>query len=239
MAASTAQREARAGREESILAHAQHFLLRDGFHGLNLDAVARASHCAKGTIYLHFTSKEDLTLAVATRALRERADLFERAIQFQGLSRERARAIGFACCHFAVNYPDYFHTELMLKSNSFWEKATQDRQRDHSLQSGRCFRILNGIVLEAVAAGDLSVARMPSEHIAFAMAAVTMGSHIMAQVPELCFAAGIQNAIGVVRQNQDVMLDGFGWKPLLADYDYAGTDRRIRAEIFPEATWQG
>ncbi len=43
-----------------------------------------------------------------------------------------------------------------------------------------------------------------------------------------------------MRQNQDLMCDSMGWKPLLKDWDYAATDLRvrneIRDEIFPEAT---
>jgi AcrR family transcriptional regulator len=231
------RQDARAEREELILARARLLLMEEGFHGLNLDAVAKAADCAKGTLYLHFSSKEDLALAVATRALRERADLFERATKFQGLTRERARAIGFACCQFVVSHPDYFHVELMLKSSSFWEKASPERQRAHGMQSGRCFRAMSGIVLSAIEAGDLPRGPIPPEQIAFGMAAVTMGSHIMSQVPELCLFAGIEDPVTVVRQNQDAMLDGFGWKPLRADYDYAATDQRIRREIFPEATW--
>jgi hypothetical protein len=51
---------------------------------------------------------------------------------------------------------------------------------------------------------------------------------------------GIENPIASMRQNQDLMCDSMGWKPLLKDWDYAATDLRvrneIRDEIFPEAT---
>jgi hypothetical protein len=35
----------------------------------------------------------------------------------------------------------------------------------------------------------------------------------------------------------DVLLDGLGWKPLSSKWDYDAVDRRIKKEIFPEATW--
>src|SRR5262249_1429240 len=79
----------RAAREELILDHAQKILLRDGFQNLNLDELAEAVEYSKGTLYLHFKTKEDIALAVVTRAQKERADLFERALGFQGRSRER------------------------------------------------------------------------------------------------------------------------------------------------------
>ncbi|MCU0795117.1 MAG: TetR/AcrR family transcriptional regulator [Akkermansiaceae bacterium] len=227
----------RKAREELIVDHARRLLLSHGFQGFSLDDLARSIEYSKGTIYQHFESKEDLALAVATSALKERADLFERAARFQGKSRERARAIGFACCHFMVAYPDYFHVEMMMKSQSFWEKASEERRRQNAMQAGRTFRSMLEVVHAGFEAGDLSRERLSAEEIAIAMASVTVGSHIMSHVPEMRLLAGIDDSIRIVRQNQDLLLDGMGWKSLLADFDYAATDLRIRSEIFPEATW--
>ena len=226
----------RAERENLILDHAQRMLVRDGFQNLNLDELATAVEYSKGTIYLHFESKEDLALGVATRAARERANLFERASQFKGRTRERMRAIGFACCQFAVSHRDYFHVEMMLKSESFWDRASEERRRMHGVQTARLFHATNAIVVEAIAAGDLPAATRAPE-VTLSLFAVTIGSHIIAQQPEVQVLAGIEDPIAVVRLNQDRVCDGWGWKPLLAEADYAAVDRRIRREIFPEATW--
>jgi AcrR family transcriptional regulator len=227
----------RKAREELIVEHATRLLINQGFQGFSLDDLAKSIEYSKGTIYLHFESKEDLALAVATAALKERADLFERAVRFNGKSRERARAIGFACCHFMVAYPEFFSVEMMMKSQSFWEKASEARRQANSMQAGRTFRAMMEVVHAGFESGDLPRGRMPAEHIAIAMASVTVGSHIMSQVPEMRLLAGIDDSIRIVRQNQDLLLDGMKWTHLLADYDYEATDRRIRDEIFPEATW--
>jgi hypothetical protein len=78
---------------------------------------------------------------------------------------------------------------------------------------------------------------MTSESVAFALIAVTVGSHIMSLEPAMKLVAGIDDPIRTVRQNQDLMCDGLGWRPLLADWDYSATDARLRREIFPTATW--
>jgi AcrR family transcriptional regulator len=235
-ATQTRKERERAAREELILTHARRLLLRDGFQNFNLDELAQAIEYSKGTIYLHFETKEDLALAVATQALKERADLFERAAKFTGRTRERVRAIGFACCQFAVAHRDYFGIELMLKSTSFWEKTSAERRRLHGLQAGRMFHTTNGIVLDAQRAGDLSYDVRPQD-VTLSLIAITMGSHIVAMQPDLQMLGGIEDPICVVRRNQDLVCDGWGWKPLLKDWDYLATDRRIKAEIFPEANW--
>lgn len=220
-----------------ILDHAQKVLLKAGFQNLNLDDLAESVEYSKGTLYLHFKTKEDIALAVVTRALRERADFFERALDFKGASRERIRAVGFACCHFASVYPDYFNVELMLKSHSFWERADRERQDAYGMQGARCFRVVHRIVTEAIQAGDLSQGDLNPERIVVAIAAMAMGSHCMMRSNNALLLAGISNPLQMVCQNVDVVLDGLGWKPLSTHFDFAAVDRRIKQELYPDATW--
>ena len=227
----------RAAREELILDHAQRILLRDGFQNLNLDVLAEAIEYSKGTLYLHFKTKEDIALAVVTRALKERADLFERALQFQGRSRERVRAIGFACCHFAKVYPDYYNVEMMLKSHSFWEKADEARQHQYGMQGGRCFRTMHRVVTEGLQSADLPPSKLSPEQIVFSIAATAVGSHIMGLNTHATMMAGIEDPLKALCTNVDILLDGLAWKPLSGEWDYDATDRRIKKEVFPEATW--
>ena len=234
--AKTRKDREKAEREELIITHAGRLLVRDGYQNLNLDVLAEAVEYSKGTLYLHFKTKEDLVLAVATRALRERADLFERASRFSGRSRERIRAIGFACCQFALLHRDYFSIEMTLKSISFWENASEEQRRQHGVQSGRVFHAIHAIVQEAVLAGDLPRGIKPQD-VVLSLISVTIGSHIAATQPELQMLCAVENPIVAVRCNQDLIIDGLGWKPLLKDWDYAATDRRIKLEIFPEASW--
>lgn len=226
----------RAAREELILDHAKQVLLRDGYQDLNLGDLAKAIEYSKGAIYLHFDTKEDLALAVLTRALKGRADMFERAAGFKGRARERARAIGVACCQFAIANRDYFSVEMMLKSASFWEKASEERRRQHNLHAGRCFRAMDAIVQDAIREGDLPAA-VRSGHVVFSFIAVTIGSHIASANPDIQFYCGIDDPIESARRHYDLLCDGWQWKPLTREWGYTVTDRRIREEIFPEATW--
>ena len=227
----------RAAREELILDHAQRMLLKDGFQNLNLDELAEAVEYSKGTLYLHFKTKEDIALAVVTRAQKERADFFERAVKFSGRSRERVRAIGFACCHFANVYPDYYNVEMMLKSLSFWEKADEARQHQYGMQGGRCFRAIHGLVTEGSRVGDLPKGKLSAERIVFAIASTAIGSHIMSRNNHALMLAGIDDPLRALCDNVNVLLDGLSWKPLSSEVDYDAVDRRIKKEIFPEATW--
>src|SRR5579864_2534875 len=227
----------RAAREELILDHAQRMLLKDGFQNLNLDELAEAVEYSKGTLYLHFKTKEDIALAVVTRAQKERAELFERAAKFQGRSRERISAIGFACCHFANVYPDYYNVEMMLKSLSFWEKADEIRQHQYAMQGGRCFRAIHGLITDGLKDGELPKGNLSPERIVFAIASTAIGSHIMSRNSHALVLAGIDDPLRALCDNVNVLLDGLAWKPLSSEVDHHTVNRRIKKEIFPEATW--
>lgn len=226
----------KAAREELILDHASRLFIRDGFQKLNLDELARAIEYSKGTIYLHFESKEDLVLGIATRIVRERANLFERASKFTGKTRERMRAIGVACCQFALLHRDYFNLEMMLKSTSFWENASAERRRLHGVQAGRLFLCINSIVQEAVSCGDLPAGTLPQD-VTLSLISITLGSHVATMQPDIQMLCAIEDPIAALRRHQNVLLDGWRWTPLLNDWDYAQTDRRIQGDIFPEASW--
>lgn len=226
----------RANREELILEHARRLLVRNGFQDLNLDELAQAIEYSKGTIYLHFKTKEDLVLAVATKSLSKRAELFERAAKFEGATRERIRAIGFACCQFAVDHKDYFNLEMVLKAPSFWEKASEEGRRLHGLQASRAVHTVSSIIVDAIRVGDLPPGTR-AQDVVFSLISVTMGSHLAGMQPDIQMLCGVEDPIGVVRRNQDLICDGWGWKPLLKEMDATTVDKRIRKEVFPEASW--
>jgi AcrR family transcriptional regulator len=227
----TRKERERVSREKLIVSSALEQIRERGVQDLNIDELARSVEYSKGTVYLHFTSKEDILLAAATAILRQRAALFEKAITFVGSSRERARCIGFACCHFMVDHPDYFRLEMALKDPSYWEKASQKRREEHGFEGARVVRSMLTVVNSGVEAGDLPKGINQGD-VVFGLAAVTMGSHLMAQIADFRMLTGVDDPVRIVRYNQDVYLDGLNWKALSSEFDYNKTDERIRKEIF-------
>jgi TetR/AcrR family transcriptional regulator, fatty acid metabolism regulator protein len=58
-------------RERLILQAAQELLMERGFHDMSMDDVALRVGIAKGTVYLHFPSKDELLLAVLSHSMEE------------------------------------------------------------------------------------------------------------------------------------------------------------------------
>jgi AcrR family transcriptional regulator len=103
------------GREGRILEVARSMIVQDGYHGLSMDRIADALEYSKGTIYQHFSCKEDILMALVNQAVDRRLDLFRRAAEVRARSRERMAAIGASCEVFFELYPDHFHIEHLIR----------------------------------------------------------------------------------------------------------------------------
>lgn len=233
------QRE-RLQREELILDHAFEMVVREGYLGLNLDRLAEAVEYSKGTLYQHFSSKEDILLALTVRTMRTRADLFARGASVTGGSREKLAGVGFADRLFVQLYPGHFGVEHVVKANSIWERASQERQEQLQGQELRCKQVVTQLVEAAVDAGDLDLPRELAPEITFGLWSMAVGAHSILRCPA---AAQVETGgpapdLAMLERNQHRYLDGLGWRPLFADHDWGISLRRLEQEVFPREMLQ-
>ncbi|MDA7561746.1 TetR/AcrR family transcriptional regulator [Alphaproteobacteria bacterium] len=90
---------AKLAREDSILTAAEILLRESGYDAMTMQAVATAAGLAKGTLYLYFTSRESLVLAVHDR-------LFDRWIDRFAVYQPELTGFDGFCHDFARHYAD-------------------------------------------------------------------------------------------------------------------------------------
>ncbi len=220
-------------RESHLLDVAREMLVAQGYAGLSLERLADATNYSKGTIYIHFKTKEDLVTALASQTMEQRASLFDRACRFQGGSRERMLGIGFADELFARLYPQAFRSELIIKMADLEDRASDERKDVLRAQEKRCIGLTLRPIEEGVAAGDLSSSVVVPQ-IMIAVMTMCIGTHTAVTNfgPVLARIDGPE-PFSMLRDNIQILLDGFGWKPLSSERDHAQTYRRIATEVFP------
>jgi len=217
-------------REDMILDVSRKMLAKTGFQGFRLDDLAHAIEYSKGTLYQHFSTKEDLMLAVCTKSLGMRSALFQRVKTFEGSSREKICALGLVDQYFVKHFPEYFDLDQMIKAMSFWDKTSQARRDEHIQVGTSCFQTMFSIVDDAKKNGDLPK-NAKSNEIAFAIVSVTIGSHLTLRNPGMTLVAGIKPSFDVLQRHQHALLDGFGWKPLFSDWDWKKSYKRIVKDL--------
>ena len=80
-------------REALILQVAEEVLMEKGYYETSIDEIAARVGIAKGTVYLHFQSKEDLFAAIFERDMQNIMDLVEETISTDTSAHARMEAI--------------------------------------------------------------------------------------------------------------------------------------------------
>lgn len=233
MGSSLRKQRERKQREQLILDSALHVLIKDGYLALNMDRIAEAIEYSKGTVYQHFTCKEDVLAAMVLQTIGKRAELFNRAATFQGNPRERLLAISVAEDIFFDLYPDHIRALQIVRVSSILKKASVERQLALRSVETRNLDLVTGMIRDAISRGDLAVSdgAHPVE-LAFGLWGMIFGSRAIMTSDIDLDEIGIPDPSGSLRRNLNAMLDGFGWKPLSTEFDYGPVRERVRTELF-------
>jgi AcrR family transcriptional regulator len=227
------QREIR-GRETRILKIARDMIVQDGYHGLNMDRVADEMQLSKGTIYNHFSCKEEIIIALAIESAEKRREMFQRAAEFHGCSRFRMLAIAQADTLFFEKYPQHFEFERMLRIDSILQKTSEKRRLVMQMCESNCMAIVGGIVRDAVASSDLHLPTgLNVEEFVFGMWSLHYGSQTIVASSEDLAGIGVKNPMRAIATHVATLMDGFGWKPNSDSFDVDEVIERIRLEVFP------
>ena len=222
-------------RESRILEVARPMVVREGYHGLNMDRIAEEVQYSKGTIYNHFSCKEEIIIALAIQNVSKRTELFQRAAQFKGCTRHRMVAIGQAAEKFVRDYPDYFQFEQILQLASVREKTSEKRQAVIRGCEMQCMSIVAGIVRDAIAAEDLELpSGFSPEKLVFGLWSLTSGAYSIVFNSDSLEQMGLDDPFETVREHTEALLDGYGWSPRSNEYDSEKVLKRIRKEVFSD-----
>ncbi|MDF1742718.1 MAG: TetR/AcrR family transcriptional regulator [Gimesia sp.] len=220
-------------REAIILECARPMFIEGGYNGLNMDRLTSMLEYSKGTIYNHFSCKEEIIITLAIQTLEKRLAMFEKASLFQGTSRERIAAIGTAAELFVKLYPDHFRVEQTIRLDSIWDKTSEERRQVMSNCERRCIGLVSGVVRDGIASGDLNLNDSATpEEIVFGLWSLSFGGYSIISTSNSLQELGISEPFQMLRHNYSRFLDGIQWKPLSSEVDYDAVFERVSEEVF-------
>src|SRR5712691_10474684 len=83
----------RGEREALILQAAEEVLMEKGYYETSIDEIAARVGIAKGTVYLHFPSKEDLVIAIFERDMQQLLQYIDTTMSSASTCRGKIEAI--------------------------------------------------------------------------------------------------------------------------------------------------
>lgn len=225
----TQERKARefAAREELFLDTARQLMLSDGLLSLQMAKVAEACDYATGTLYQHFSSKEDLLLALSTRLSGERVELFCRAAEHEGSTRDRMFALSVADVLFAQQCPEHFRLAQYVFTEAVWSTTSESR-RHAALERSQpmCDRV-RSIIEQAVAEGDLPDRGLRNLDLGVGPWTLCLGMHTLVHADGLLAFYDVKQPYRLLLKHIEFLLDGLAWQPLAGDI----TDEHVAAKV--------
>lgn len=227
-----------AEREQLFVDAARELIRQDGLLNLQMSRIAEKCEYAVGTLYQHFASKEDLLVALVTQTARQHVDLFGRICAWKSSTRNRMFGIGVADMMFVARNPEHFRIAQYALCEVVWNAASAAR-RDEMLEVCKPMGgTVVSIVDDAVANGDLVLNGRSSSEIATGLWALTEGFHSLSHAEGVLEQFSITEPYRVMFSQQQHLLNGLGWRPLMDANDDLALDaliKKIGKEVFDEA----
>ena len=99
-----------------------------GFEDATMDDIANEAEFAKGTIYLYFQSKEELYVAIISRALSCILDMFHNHVNDTISGLEKIEKLGKVLYDFNEKYPNYFEAFSVAHSIKIKDKLDKESE---------------------------------------------------------------------------------------------------------------
>ena len=229
----------KADREQELLDLAISIINEEGFAALSLEKLTAKSKYSKGTIYNHFTSKEDCLLSLSIRAVGSIMELFYRAIVFDGSLREKAVAIHYAYQLYARLEPTLFMAVLSSKAPGMREKVLPEKLAILDSHEDTINKFSDQMFRSAITNGDLELpSHLSIETLYFSNWAMSFGTNMLVMNAPESQLVNRLNSNTLVLQNISILMDGMNWKPLSKDWNYQKTWQRVEKEIFAKEVAQ-
>ncbi len=223
-----------AARESLFLEKARDLIREEGLLTLQMARLARACDYATGTLYHHFSSKEDLLVALATQRLREHCELFCKVAVWPADTRERMFALTVADEYFSRRHPTYTRLMQYVFTEVVWETASERRRAALTDELKPVVRAISGVVDEAVASGDVKPGVLSTHELMLGPWAVCHGMQSLLQTRGLLDQLSIDAPRRSVYVHSQLLLNGLGWQPLFDAADQGALDalvKRIEKEL--------
>ncbi|WP_067581696.1 TetR/AcrR family transcriptional regulator [Endozoicomonas ascidiicola] len=117
----------RAQRESDIIQSTLELLKQKGFMELKMSEVAKHAQYSMGTVYSHFSSKEDLLLGCATSVAGQAEATFQKILTSAIAPTERLLTLIIANWLSDARDPHYFFLRQLAMNPDIWTRASEKR----------------------------------------------------------------------------------------------------------------
>lgn len=205
----------RALREQLFLDKAAELIAKEGILQLQMAPLAKACDYATGTLYQHFSSKEDLLVALVGRNSCHQLRFFQGIVALEINSREKMLALSVAAKMNQQHYPSHAGLEQYAFTEAVWQNASATRRQAILANCKPLADLVSGIVQQAINDNELPNQNCDAFSLSVAPWALCIGSHALEQTEGLLEAFGGNKDPLLRYRHLHMLLNGMQWQPLM------------------------
>lgn len=137
-------------RREAIIRAAEKLFIKKGFEGAIMDEIADKCDLSKGALYLYFSTKEKLYLAIVHRAITEMLELLKSMQEGVTSPIERLRKVGDAYLRFYETHPDHFMILLRTAEHTHKHRVTDPELRVIYEKHTEVWTLITAIIADGI-----------------------------------------------------------------------------------------
>jgi AcrR family transcriptional regulator len=221
-------------REQEMLECAKEIIRSEGEAALTIDKLVKKLPYSKGTVYNHFTSKEDIVLALCNGHMEHMASVVIRALAFNGNSREKALAVHVGSLLNSQANPQDFMIGVTVKTAGCTAKASEIRRQQYQQTEVALLSPLFAHFQASVDAGECELpVDMQIEQLIFSCWSTDFGTQVLLMGDnDTCSLRSKLSAERELVNSINLIHDGMGWQPLSKHFDWKTSVQRMKEEIF-------
>lgn len=214
-------------REQLFLDKAAELIAQHGILPLQMAPLAKACDYATGTLYQHFSSKEDLLLALANRNSCHQIQLFQGIAALPISSREKMLALCVADHMNQQAHPSHAGLEQYIFTEVVWKNASAARRQAIIDNNKPLAEVVSGIVQQAILDHELPAHSSDAFNLSVAPWALCVGTNTLERTEGLLSAFGGSTDPLQRYRHLHMLLNGMQWQPLQSIDDRAGLTKQI------------
>ena len=224
-----------ADRHTRFLDIAKSLIQADGYGTLSMDRIAELAEYSKGTVYQHFSCKEEILIQLCNQSGQSLKSLFERACGHPGGTREKLLAIGIAHEIWKSQNPICDELTQNLHGGGNMEKVSTESRDLHNELEQEILALVGSVVTAAIDEGDLDLGERSTEpELVFGIWSLCHGGLQLRGMGLPLAEMGIPAPYRAVMNTLNATLDGYGWKPLSSEHDYKDASNTILKNLFAD-----
>ncbi len=141
-------------RRATILQAAKEVFFAKGLNGGTLDEVAAAAELSKGTLYLYFSSKEEIYCSLLVEGTQVLRHYFEKAFDPSLKPEANLRRLGQAYFEFSQEQPQFFRLMFLYNFHSEFKQPLPKELKDElDCGANGCLKIVTDTIEEGIRRG--------------------------------------------------------------------------------------